>query len=526
MLDPLPEVQESKTRLSDEVSEAATTSSQSITNAVYGDDGASSRGSQAQHESGIAHNSASCLSDGAPEINTHDLPLATANAEDVDPEKALRTQVAPSLEASVHRATSPKASGELISALYRRMPWFKAKAHKDAKPLIVDDQAATGEPDRKRKAKVANKTRYPLMGFAPRHPLIDPTQFVLPHYRSRLQGLMTPTQSTGDAIRQVVELTPRQPHGKPAEPLTTLCMIVERDTMHILDLMDLALTELGRSILDDSSIQRQVDHWRSLLNQYDDELRHMEEALTSLSDFVDTTRKIFMLRTDQDERPSAKKIFAKLQRRIPNVRQRTKNADTSLLTTMSLVESKRGIAEAESITKLTELAFFFIPLTFSASIFSMQIKELSASDTSITLFIIVAVLITLGSYTLRLLVRSTWLATTVKRIKGEIRADANIPPSVGIPTTSLFLWLYHRAHEILRVFVTVPRALVAASTILTAGLLAGIWSRSLEITIKAVVTVAISLLFFVTLVFIGLIHSSSFRSNMARSLRTKSALST
>jgi hypothetical protein len=41
---------------------------------------------------------------------------------------------------------------------------------------------------------------------------------------------------------------------------------------------------------------------------------------------------------------------------------------------MSIIESKNAIAQAESISKLTELAFIFIPLSFTSSLFGMQIK--------------------------------------------------------------------------------------------------------------------------------------------------------
>ena len=46
---------------------------------------------------------------------------------------------------------------------------------------------------------------------------------------------------------------------------------------------------------------------------------------------------------------------------------------------MSLLESKRDIEEAEGVSRLTELAFFFIPTTFAASLFSMQVWELEES---------------------------------------------------------------------------------------------------------------------------------------------------
>lgn len=41
---------------------------------------------------------------------------------------------------------------------------------------------------------------------------------------------------------------------------------------------------------------------------------------------------------------------------------------------MSLIESKKAITQAEQVTKLTQLAFFFIPLTFVAGLFGMNVR--------------------------------------------------------------------------------------------------------------------------------------------------------
>ena len=42
------------------------------------------------------------------------------------------------------------------------------------------------------------------------------------------------------------------------------------------------------------------------------------------------------------------------------------------MSTMAIVESQKAIAQAETITKLTNLAFFFILLTLTASIVGMK----------------------------------------------------------------------------------------------------------------------------------------------------------
>ncbi|KAK8430672.1 hypothetical protein IWX49DRAFT_555881 [Phyllosticta citricarpa] len=50
---------------------------------------------------------------------------------------------------------------------------------------------------------------------------------------------------------------------------------------------------------------------------------------------------------------------------------------SAFIGTMSINESTRAIREAKEVTKSTQLATFFIPLTFVAGIFGMNLEELA-----------------------------------------------------------------------------------------------------------------------------------------------------
>lgn len=65
--------------------------------------------------------------------------------------------------------------------------------------------------------------------------------------------------------------------------------------------------------------------------------------------------------------------FENVLSRIESLKDRMEKTANSLVSTMSILESKRAISEAESVSRLTELAFFFIPLSFATSLFGMQI---------------------------------------------------------------------------------------------------------------------------------------------------------
>ena len=117
----------------------------------------------------------------------------------------------------------------------------------------------------------------------------------------------------------------------------------------------------------------------------------------------------------------------------------TRKSSRSLIGNLSIIENKRAIAEAESVFKFTELAFFPIPSIFSASVLSMQVKELSSPDLSISR---VAVVITKSSYTLRLASRSALFVGTcwnlMDQIKDYLKLDAS--SLVSIQGFILLLW--------------------------------------------------------------------------------------
>jgi len=256
--------------------------------------------------------------------------------------------------------------------------------------------------------EVAN--HHAFQGLAPRLPLPIYNCITRLDYQSQLSNEMATATSTRTTLTQALRSDTEHHAARRLKPMTVLFMIVQNDTMHIPNLMDSTLTEIGNNISEDSLVQRNVDRWRRLLNRYEADLRHMEGSLHAFAESLRSIANAYLTSTVAEiEHSTVRKLLAQLDQRILSVRRRTESADKWLLTTMSLVESKRSIAEAENITKLTEMAFFFIPLTFAATVFSMQVKELNASVTPISTFVILAASITIGSYALRLAMHNAWI---------------------------------------------------------------------------------------------------------------------
>ncbi|KAF2112533.1 hypothetical protein BDV96DRAFT_579863 [Lophiotrema nucula] len=103
---------------------------------------------------------------------------------------------------------------------------------------------------------------------------------------------------------------------------------------------------------------------------------------------------------------------------------------------MSLLESKRSIKEAESVTRLTELAFIFIPLTFVSSLFSMQIQELS-NGVPLRTFIIAAVVAIFVLYGTRIWIRSHIFAIFRSKLMSRARSWTGTKPNESVSLYAL-----------------------------------------------------------------------------------------
>ena len=363
-----------------------------------------------------------------------------------------------------------------------------------------------------------NPTERPLFqGILPRGPPTDYKALLSPENPVLLQRyLNTETSTAVDLATWISHESQLYPKLRPLPgPMDCLFAIIHRDTLKTLGIMDEALTQIGREILNDSLIQQRLIDWRLLLERFGVELRTLDLSLRTTAKFIVT------IKTAQDpgypeEQPSNPYAMTRLLEQgvaeIIRLQQRTNSSYQSLMTNMSIVESKRGIAEAEGVSKLTELAFFFIPLTFSASIFSMQVKELQNANISVSAFITLAVIVTLLSYALRLFIRSQ--PFTRRRLEWiqDIRTDAGLSPNTPIPTTTFLTWLWRRLGLLIIVVILIVALNVSPIAVL--------WTRNMDHGFKALLTVLLLLfnLFCSYVMIIGLLYVDAtglhFRRNM------------
>lgn len=95
----------------------------------------------------------------------------------------------------------------------------------------------------------------------------------------------------------------------------------------------------------------------------------------------------------------------------------------------SICGSQRSIEEAVSVKRLTQLAFIFIPLTYSTSLFGMNIKEMTGSGPKLWIFLLISVCISGIAFI---------LSSLAKRITNWIKTHYNRRPSYRFGTYILY----------------------------------------------------------------------------------------
>ncbi|KAK7539213.1 hypothetical protein IWX47DRAFT_849193 [Phyllosticta citricarpa] len=78
---------------------------------------------------------------------------------------------------------------------------------------------------------------------------------------------------------------------------------------------------------------------------------------------------------------SIKESQVKSNPTLDSVQRHFESTVPALIGVMSIIESRKAIKHAEEVTKLTQLAFFFIPLNFVVGIFGMNFEELPSDGT-------------------------------------------------------------------------------------------------------------------------------------------------
>jgi hypothetical protein len=314
--------------------------------------------------------------------------------------------------------------------------------------------------------------------------------------RSYIDSLEIPT-STLDEFDYFMQL----PHtGKEAtyDPFRALVGAIHDDSQSLLDIIRVSLRQIREGTLDEDLMQKRVTFWRAQLHRLHFSLAEFDERLREFTHFIS---ELDMHPPSAEMRPElpSEKLTREVHRTLSNSMQLIEKSADSLRAEMQIVDSRRSIAEAESISKLTELAFVFIPLSFVASLFSMQIHEL---DNGVPLyqFVLVAMAFVTLAYSVRLSIRNSRIVDLKNRTFAQIRDEAQLQYNEPIPAHTFMM---HLSKATIGAVSHWPKIIIAtcAPIILVLAVVAAIlspivllWLRKIDKGFSAVLTVLLLLL--------------------------------
>ena len=166
-----------------------------------------------------------------------------------------------------------------------------------------------------------------------------------------------------------------------------------------------ALDFIDENMSNDSILRDNLQDWRYLFGQWKRILSNDSSALAYTTQILDSPShpppKLVdavhsplgqLPRTDNTFRRPTQDDFDRLRRETKDLTERAALTFQAMTSTMSMVESQKSIVQAETISKLTKLAFFFIPLTLTASIFGMNITVNQLKKSSILLVLLTCII--------------------------------------------------------------------------------------------------------------------------------------
>lgn len=262
--------------------------------------------------------------------------------------------------------------------------------------------------------------------------------------------------------------------------LLAVLHVVRQDTTVFMQHISTVLDEISAGIMDEKWMQDHLGHWRPLLGRFQSELPALDK---SIRDFF-----AFPYRDGGAACPAELTTAVdELCAGMTAATTKCERLQQTLRAEMSLLESKRGIEEAEGVSRLTELAFLFIPITFAASLFSMQLRELVENPPPAYAFVITAVVIVSVSYSLRAVQRSSAVSGMLHNTAEKIRLDEHVKTR-HIPARTTAIWVLGKVGDKALISVVAAAALVLIVVQLwTAG------SAAMDGGFKAAITALVTL---------------------------------
>ncbi|KAF2733252.1 hypothetical protein EJ04DRAFT_276216 [Polyplosphaeria fusca] len=191
----------------------------------------------------------------------------------------------------------------------------------------------------------------------------------------------------------------------------TFSRLIAEDWNLVLSQMSKTLDEIDLKMSDNTLLQNNALAWRRLLCSWRVSLVEYATRLSETRNFLQEQMESsapytsspslsyrhspkaepYRSRSPDDERfayqkggdtESTLRLYQILMDGLRIIETRLDRSFQAIMSSMSIIESERAITQGVAITRLTELAFFFIPLSFAATFFSMQVHVGTLSSSS------------------------------------------------------------------------------------------------------------------------------------------------
>jgi hypothetical protein len=316
--------------------------------------------------------------------------------------------------------------------------------------------------------------------------------FVTKHMRAYIESLQVPV-STLDEFEHFLQV-PAKGKETQYDPFYALFRAIHDDSQSLVDIIRISLQQIREGTLDEDLVQKRVTFWRVLLHRLNFNLGELEQNLSAFVQFINEPE----THTSRALLPS-QKLSDSTRVTLRNGMGLIDRTSHSLLAEMQIIDSRKSIKEAESISKLTELAFVFIPLSFVASLFSMQVHELDGG-VPLYQFALVAMAFVVVAYVVRLSIRSSHLIDFKDNTIAQIREDTGLQQNDSIPTHKFLGWLGSVLGAAISkntknfIFVFAPFILAAAILAAILSPIVLLWMRKMDRGFTVVITMLLLLL--------------------------------
>lgn len=174
------------------------------------------------------------------------------------------------------------------------------------------------------------------------------------HMRAYIDSLQNP-KSTLDEFDHFLT-SPNKGESRTYDPFQALFRTIHDDSNSLVDIIRTSIQRTREGTLDEEFMQKRVRFWRSLLHRFGFYLGVLEQSLWEFEQFI------FEFEAHAAQVETLSQTLSKdTQRTLRGCMDLIDRSSNSLLAEMQIADSRRVIAEAESVSKLTELAFVFIP---------------------------------------------------------------------------------------------------------------------------------------------------------------------